>query len=1097
MFTVLEMPLIVRDYTWTQNRNTIYISVPLKGIKSTSVDVICTDDYLKVSFPPFLFEVFLSQPINEDKNKECQKKIREQAVLKVQEKAAERSKTKASRIQQEKKYALETMMKLESEEREKIQKMKSDECARATAELDFWRETQSKEAQLKQPKTSTENQYKPVHRDTPVVQKSAQQKEKVVPAPRSTGCIQISFTPRVFPTALRESRVPEEDEWLKKQAEARRAVDSDLAELDDLSEDERNPDWLKDKGDKLFKAGNFLAAVNAYSLGIKLNKKIPALFSNRAACHLKLRNLHKAIEDSSQALELLTPAVAANASSRMKAHVRRGTAFCELQLYVEGLQEYQAALGIDPDNAALRVDSEQIRRIIQGTALTSTETYEHLQHEKFQAIRVKKASVGVEEHVTLCSSSENSDIITLADSQDVKTERWEEPVAGEEEEAETEALYLGSSSSSQYTFRESETNRSPSSSEEEDGEIDGDMKTVEGAEVHPDPRDPDQAFIRGTFHPWNIRALFIIVVVIMGCIHFYGSPQFQERQKYVENELQAESTGELDFISEDVFENLKEDLEQKQELVLSLTSLLEKITKENQNLRVRQEELQAQRQDVHQRLTETQSKMETRQKALRTENQFLKSSLEREKASLSALQEELRSLRNQVQDLEERGAITESMITENQKLRGSLLEEGKKAIQRETVIGELRKELENERRVSEKLRAESQRRVEMNQELQYRVQELENERHIKEKWKDEVKHGDEIDQENQELRDQLEELENKLRFEQQRSDLWERLYLEVKEERAKGDRDVKRAIPKDDLMGKVKETFSAVKNSTTEFVHHHKEKIKKAKEAVKENLRKFSDSVKSTLRHFKDTASSVFGDGAKPEKQETFQQEHRNKRSDDWQPQKPLHSHQSTPESAQTYNTRKPGEPKTPHHNGCFGVFDCAYQESMSLFNKAMDPIRADEFHELLRSYLQKEVVHFHHWRELESFVNNFFRDGVFIHDQMLFTDFVSDVEDYLEEIIEYRSLSDNVFEDLDDYIYRHIFGDAFVKYFGPSRPVEGPSPKAKGWRQCQKQQRKQQNHPRHRNHRGKKLSRSRHATERSFSEVKIELGPMPFDPKY
>lgn len=50
---------------------------------------------------------------------------------------------------------------------------------------------------------------------------------------------------------------------------------------------------------KLFATGNYLAAINAYSLAIKLNRKIPAMYSNRAACHLKLRNLHKAIEDSS------------------------------------------------------------------------------------------------------------------------------------------------------------------------------------------------------------------------------------------------------------------------------------------------------------------------------------------------------------------------------------------------------------------------------------------------------------------------------------------------------------------------------------------------------------------------------------------------------------------------------------------------------------------------------------------------------------------------------------------------------------------------------------------------------------------------------
>lgn len=57
----------------------------------------------------------------------------------------------------------------------------------------------------------------------------------------------------------------------------------------------------------------------------------------------------------------------------------------------------------------------------------------------------------------LCSSSENSDIITLAESREAETDSWEEPVAKEAEEATSEELDLGSSSSSQYTFRESET----------------------------------------------------------------------------------------------------------------------------------------------------------------------------------------------------------------------------------------------------------------------------------------------------------------------------------------------------------------------------------------------------------------------------------------------------------------------------------------------------------------------------------------------------------------------------------------------------------------------------------------------------------------
>lgn len=114
-----------------------------------------------------------------------------------------------------------------------------------------------------------------------------------------------------------------------------------------------------------FAAGEYQSALNVYNLAVRLNRKMAPLFSNRAACHLKLRNFHKAIEDSSQvrtgftgagvngaessfnqgshyspvatkALQLLTPAVDANAAARLRAHVRRGSAFCELQLYAEG-----------------------------------------------------------------------------------------------------------------------------------------------------------------------------------------------------------------------------------------------------------------------------------------------------------------------------------------------------------------------------------------------------------------------------------------------------------------------------------------------------------------------------------------------------------------------------------------------------------------------------------------------------------------------------------------------------------------------------------------------------------------------------------------
>ncbi|XP_018595149.1 dynein axonemal assembly factor 4 [Scleropages formosus] len=404
------MPLIVKDFTWTQTQSLVYISVPLKGIKVGQGDILATDEYLKVTFSPFLFEVFLFEHIDDDKSvariskgvlvftlhkkdermweqltikdadPQIMKAIRERAVIKVQEKCNMESKAKAVKKQEENKYALETMMKMEEEERARIEKVKAEECNKATAELEAWKLKQKQEAQVQEaqricqmPKLEEEKKNREINHKSAAPQKhkeqqtdSSKKKQVRLPAPRSSGTIKIQFTPRVFPTALRESRVAEEEEWLKKQAEARRAVSDDVPELKDLKEDERNPEWLKEKGNKLFATGNYAGAVNAYNLAIKLNRNLPSLYLNRAACHLKLRNLHKAIEDSSRALDLLMPAVADNADSRMKAHVRRGTAFCELELYVEGLQDYQAALKIDPHNKAVLCDAEKIRQIIQG-----------------------------------------------------------------------------------------------------------------------------------------------------------------------------------------------------------------------------------------------------------------------------------------------------------------------------------------------------------------------------------------------------------------------------------------------------------------------------------------------------------------------------------------------------------------------------------------------------------------------------------------------------------------------------------------------------------------------------------------------------------
>ncbi|XP_073443119.1 dynein axonemal assembly factor 4 isoform X2 [Dendrobates tinctorius] len=404
------MPITVRDYTWQQTEKELYISVPLKGAAAGASSVLCTEHYIKVNFPPFLFEVFLFAAIDVDRsitkigngiilftlykqeprvweslslvnvNKETMQILRENAITRVQEKAKEEAQSKALRKRENEKYSLEVMMKIDEEGRKCIEQLKEEERRKANEELEKFKEQQRIEEEQRQvqreinrkeaeKRKNAINKSRVLNSAKPSVQEKYKT-EKTVPPTRKCGSIKIQFTPRVFPTAVRESRLAEEEEWLQKQAEARRAVNTDNLDLQDLKDEEKNPEWLKDKGNKLFAAGDYLAAVNALNLAIRLNSKMPSLYLNRSACHLKLRNLHKTIEDASKALELLSPPVPDNAAARLKAYVRRGAAFCELELYVEGLQDYEAAIKIDPTNINVKSDAEKIRHIIQGTSLS-------------------------------------------------------------------------------------------------------------------------------------------------------------------------------------------------------------------------------------------------------------------------------------------------------------------------------------------------------------------------------------------------------------------------------------------------------------------------------------------------------------------------------------------------------------------------------------------------------------------------------------------------------------------------------------------------------------------------------------------------------
>ena len=395
---------MVKDYSWKETEAEVDIVLPLKGVKASKADILSTERYIKVNYPPYLFEVYLYAEVIEEQctvkvgngviefrlikkeiglwgdlvSKEAESKHvleekRAEAVEKVRRVAAEEAEARAKKKREEEQFAIREQMRLEQEQRERIEGEKQEERDRANRELQRWKEEEKRKKAkeqrerdaARQPAGRTEShtkKTKPAAKTPPssAIWSKTEMPAKKTCAPRKGGSIQVHFTPRAFPTAARESKEAEEQEWLAKQAAARRISKPANSEEGDLNE--RNPEFLKDRGVNFFKAKNYESAINIFSEAIALNPALPQLFANRAACYLARGELEECISDCCQALELYHPVVPSNQTSRAKVFARRGSAYARNGKLHLALQDYEAAVKLVPGDERLRDDCIRLRQ---------------------------------------------------------------------------------------------------------------------------------------------------------------------------------------------------------------------------------------------------------------------------------------------------------------------------------------------------------------------------------------------------------------------------------------------------------------------------------------------------------------------------------------------------------------------------------------------------------------------------------------------------------------------------------------------------------------------------------------------------------------
>ncbi|KAI8425976.1 hypothetical protein MSG28_004964 [Choristoneura fumiferana] len=199
-----------------------------------------------------------------------------------------------------------------------------------------------------------------------VAKKKEEAATRVLPRLRTAGSVEVSHTPRTFPTPSRESAAAEEEAWLRNVTLARRATGF---VSEDLRPEEQDPQWCKEKGDEFFRAGNFLGAISAYTHGISLSDRLPSLFANRAATHFALGNFNKCVSGLGFSCERLLVSPGADAASLRGQPAQPRQVHCaprrrpRAPRYLnKAIDEMKAAARLLPDDEKIKKDVYDMER---------------------------------------------------------------------------------------------------------------------------------------------------------------------------------------------------------------------------------------------------------------------------------------------------------------------------------------------------------------------------------------------------------------------------------------------------------------------------------------------------------------------------------------------------------------------------------------------------------------------------------------------------------------------------------------------------------------------------------------------------------------
>ncbi|XP_055340971.1 stress-induced-phosphoprotein 1-like [Paramacrobiotus metropolitanus] len=127
-----------------------------------------------------------------------------------------------------------------------------------------------------------------------------------------------------------------------------------LQEIEKVIKEEENKAYIdpekaeeeKNKGNDLFKKGDFPGALKHYSEAVKRNPTDAKLYSNRAACYTKLMEFNLGLKDAEECIKL--------DPSFVKGYIRKGSILMAMKQAQKATHAFEKALELEPNNQEAR-----------------------------------------------------------------------------------------------------------------------------------------------------------------------------------------------------------------------------------------------------------------------------------------------------------------------------------------------------------------------------------------------------------------------------------------------------------------------------------------------------------------------------------------------------------------------------------------------------------------------------------------------------------------------------------------------------------------------------------------------------------------------